>query len=81
MCTVYIRLINVPSNFSPSIKMYVLITSLHCFSFRIKFTSSVKNVIIIKVSLMNHSHDQLKYLKSNFAPVVIERLHLHIFFY
>lgn len=52
--------------------MYVLVTSLSCFSFRIKFTSSVKNFITMKVSLMNHSHDQLKYLKNNFACVVID---------
>ena len=29
---------------------------------------------------MNRSHDQLKYLRNNFACVVIERLHLHISF-
>lgn len=29
---------------------------------------------------MNQSHDQLKYLRNNFACVVIERLHLHISF-
>lgn len=51
------------------------------FSFRIKFTSSVRNFITIKVSLMNHSHDQLKYLKNNFACVVIDVNTYISFFY